>query len=441
MIGHDDTLPADLLLRAGILVPQDGERRVIDDAGLAVKGSAIAAVGPWNELAATPAREFLDCSGDVVLPGLVNAHTHAAMTVFRGLGDDLPLMEWLSGRIWPAEARLSAEIVEIGTTLACAEMLAGGTTTFNDQYIFARDVARAVHAAGMRCVLGEGVFDTPNASYATMDQAFERVAALEDSCRDKPLLTTCLVAHSVYATGHETLKRLAAMRRASGGILTLHAAENAQETALCLERFGKRPLAVLDGLGLLEPGLLLAHCVQVEAAEALLLAERGVAVAHCPRSNMKLASGMAPVTAMRRAGVRMGLGTDGAASNNALNMFSEMGAAALLAKVCEGDPTALPARDVLDMATREGAAALGLDNVGALAPGMQADLIALRRDHPALQPGFDPVSDLVYAAHAAPVRLTMAAGRVLYKDGRHLTIDRRELDLALEGVRQWARGG
>jgi len=428
------------LLRAGTLVTQDDDRRVLADAAVAIDDGVISAVVPWSDTLRIQAEETIDLSGDIVLPGLVNTHTHAAMTVFRGLEDDLPLMEWLTGHIWPAEARLTPEIVSLGTQLACAEMLAGGTTTFCDLYVFEEAVARAVDAVGMRAVLGEGVFDTPNASYKTIDQAFGKVAALGEFCAGRELLSQCLVAHSVYATGAQTLKRLDGLARDNGLILTLHAAESAAETAMCLERFGRRPVEILEDLDLLRPGLLIAHGVDVTEAEIVLLAERGAAVSHNPRSNMKLASGMAPVAAMRAAGVTVGLGTDGAASNNGLNMFAEMGAAALMAKVRGLDPTALPAQAVLDMATRDGAAALGLQGVGSIAPGMKADIIALRGDAPNLHPPHSIVSHLAYSATGGEVRMTMTGGRVLYRDGRFSTIEWPGLVKEMESVRKWARG-
>lgn len=432
--------PCDTLIRAGTLVTQDGQRRVLTDAGLAVKDGLVAAVGPWAELAATPSRRTLDLSADIVLPGLVNAHTHAPMTVFRGLEDDLPLMEWLTEHIWPAEGRLSEEIVAMGTALACAEMLASGTTAFCDMYLFEQTIAATASDIGIRAVLGEGVFDTPNPSTPSQERAFEKVDELIAFCASRPLLRPCLVAHSVYATNHPALLRLDRIARDNGLTLTLHAAETATETALCLERFGKRPIAVLEELGLTRPGLLVAHAVDVTREEIELMAAKGVAVAHNPRSNMKLASGMAPVRAMRAAGVTVGLGTDGAASNNALNMFAEMGAAALMSKVREMDPTSLPAQAVLDMATVDSAKAVGWPELGSLAPGSPADLTALCGGLPHLQPLNNPVSHLAYAANGGDVRLTMVAGETLYEDGRFTSFDYPALLKEMDSVRKWLAG-
>ncbi|MFZ5426208.1 MAG: amidohydrolase family protein [Thermodesulfobacteriota bacterium] len=430
----------DTLLRAGTLVTQDKDRTVLSDAAVAVTGGVITAVGPWDGLSGIAASETIDLSRDIVLPGLVNAHTHAAMTVFRGMKDDLPLMEWLTGHIWPAESRLTPEIVATGTALACAEMLASGTTTFFDQYILEHSVASAVHRTGMRAVLGEGVFDTPNASYGDQRAAFEKVEALAESLANKPLLTPAMVAHSVYATDHKSLVRLGRMARERGLTFSLHVSETPAETAMCLDRFGKRPVDILDGLGILDRSLLIAHAVDVTGPEIALLAERGVNVAHNPRSNMKLASGMAPVQAMREAGVRVCLGTDGAASNNALNMFAEMAAAGLMAKVRGMDPTALPAQALLDMATVEGARSLGHSGIGSIEPGMQADIIALDGDAPNLQPRHAPVSLMAYSATGREVKLAMVAGRTLYRDGAFLTLDYPALLEEMESIRKWVRG-
>lgn len=433
-------MPCDVLVRAGTLVTQDGLRRVLTDAAIAIAGGNILAVDSWETISsAFVPRETIACAGDIVLPGLINAHTHAAMTVFRGLEDDLPLMDWLQHHIWPAESRLSPEIVAVGTTLACAEMLATGTTSFVDLYLFEQAVAQVVEDTGMRAVLGEGVFDQANASTKTPDEALAKMSELMAFCRGRPRLRPCMVAHSVYATGHATLGRLDGLARDNGLTLTLHAAETPSETAMVLAQSGLRPIALLEALDLLSPRLLVAHAVEVTDDEIALMALRGVRVAHNPRSNMKLGSGAAPVAAMRRAGVTVGLGTDGAASNNALNMFAEMSAAALLGKLRALDPTALPAQDVLDMATRDAAVAVGWPELGSIEPGKRADLVVLDGRAPNLQPCHNPVSHLVYAACGAEVRLTMVEGRVLYRDGVHLSLDFPGLMREMASICRWAR--
>jgi len=431
--------PCDLLVKAGTLVTQNGDRQVLADAALAVSGGKILAVGPSAEIAGLyRPGEILDHSGDIVLPGLINAHTHAAMTVFRGLEDDLALIDWLENHIWPAESRLSERIVNLGAQLACAEMLRFGCTTFLDLYLFEEQTSLAARSAGIRAVVGEGVFHPPTASYATTEEAFARVDALLNLLAGDTLVRPCLVAHSVYATGEAELVKLRDMAAENGLTLTLHAAETKDETAVCLERFGKRPVQMLHDLNLLGPNLLVAHAVDTTPEEIELLAATGTRVAHNPRSNMKLGSGAAPAAAMRAAGVTVGLGTDGAASNNSLNMFAEMAAAALLAKV-GGDPTALPARDVLDMATVDGAKAVGLADVGSLAPGFRADLTALRGDSPNLNPLYDAPSHLVYAASGGEVRLTMVDGKAVYRDGAFSGIDYPGLLAEMDDIKAWAR--
>ncbi|MEA4857694.1 amidohydrolase [Solidesulfovibrio sp.] len=417
-------LPCDTLVTAGLIVTQDDDRRRLPNAALAITDGRIAALGPADELARrfAPATT-LDLSGCLVLPGLINTHTHEAMTLLRGLCDDAPLATWLAEHIWPAEAKLTAEAVRLGTGLACAEMLASGTTCFLDAYLFADAVADAAAASGLRAVLCQGVFEIENAGFKTVEAAFASAAALADRLAGHDRLRAAIFPHAVYTCSAATLTRCAAFARDRQVLLSTHAAETAKENEDCRAANGARVIPYLHGLGLLGPGRLLAHGVALDAADIALLAETGTAVAHCPKSNMKLASGIAPVEALRRAGVTVGLGTDGAASNNALNLFGEMGMAALLQKVATGDPTALEAQAALDMATRDGAAALGWPELGRLAVGGPADLCALDRSRPQLAPGLDPVSDCVYAASGGEVVCTMVAGKVLYRDGAFPGLD------------------
>ncbi|MHC1788884.1 amidohydrolase [Solidesulfovibrio sp.] len=417
-------IACDTLITAAVVVSQNEARDVLHDAALAVTDGRIAAMGPRAELTARYApAAILALPEAMVLPGLVNTHTHAAMTLFRGLCDDAPLSVWLHDHIWPAEARLTPEAVRLGTLLACAEMLASGTTCFLDAYLFIDAVADAAEAAGLRAVLGQGVFDIENAGFKTADAALASAAALADRLAGQTLLRPAIFPHAVYTCRQDTLERCAAFARERGTLLSTHAAETVRENENCLAANGARVIPYLHRLGMLGPHTLLAHGVALDAADIALLAETGTAVSHCPKSNMKLASGIAPVHALRQAGVTVGLGTDGAASNNALNLFSEMGTAALLQKVATGDPTALEAGAALDMATRDSARALGWPELGRLEVGGPADLCALDLTRPQLQPCFDPVSDAVYAANGGEVVLTMVAGRVLYRDGAFSTID------------------
>jgi 5-methylthioadenosine/S-adenosylhomocysteine deaminase len=425
---HTQPVPCDTLLTASVLVSQNETRDILREAALAVTDGRITAIGPAHELTARFAPgERLDLGEAMVLPGLVNTHTHAAMTLFRGLCDDAPLSVWLTDHIWPAEARLTPEAVRLGTLLACAEMLASGTTCFFDAYFFAATVAEAAETAGLRAVIGQGVFDSGNLKFKTSDQALSAAGELADRLSGQPRLRPALFAHAVYTCSTRTLTRCVDLTRQRGLLLATHAVETARENDDCRQAHGARVIPYLESLGFLGPRTLLAHGVALDAADIATLARCGTAVSHCPKSNMKLGSGIAPVAALRAAGVTVGLGTDGAASNNSLNLFMEMSAAALLQKVGSGDPTALDARSALDMATRDGGLALGWPELGRLTVGGPADLCALDLTRPALALGGNPVSDAVYAANGGEVRLTMVAGRVLYRDGAFTTLDYPQL--------------
>ncbi len=437
------TIPCDTLIRADFCLTQDDERTIIEDAAIAVAGGRILALGPWDDTAPglAPA-QTMDMRPGLALPGLVNAHCHAAMTIFRGLADDLPLMPWLSDHIWPVEAKLTPEIVGMGARMACAEMLRTGTTCFADMYILEAETARAARAAGMRAVLGEGILAFPTRSYATPEQAFEVIRNLLDEFADDALVSWAVAHHAVYTNTREILERGRDMAASRDLPWMIHLAETEQETRDCLEATGMRPLAWLDSLGCLGPRTLLVHCVDLDEAEIARLAETGSHVVHCPQSNMKLANGFSPVQKMRRAGVNVALGTDGAASNNDLNMVAEMATAALVQKVHLGDPTALPAQAVLDMATRDGADALGRPDLGRLVPGGPADLIVLDLAQPNMQPVHTPVSQMVYAATGLETRLTMVAGRPAFLDGEYPVmklggLDRQALLADARDARQW----
>lgn len=421
-------IPCDLLVTAGVVVTQNDAREVLRQAALAITGGRIVTIGQASDLAVSHApAETLDLSGCLVLPGLINIHTHAAMTLFRGLCDDAPLAAWLTDHIWPAEARLTPEAVRLGTALACAEMLASGTTCFLDAYLYVDAIADAVEASGMRAVICQGVFDIANANFKSTDAALASAAGLADRLRGHDRLRPAIFPHAVYTCSAATLTRCADFARTRGLLLSTHAVETARENDDCQKANGARVIPYLQGLGLLGPSTLLAHGVALNEADIATLAATQTAVAHCPKSNMKLASGIAPVEALRAAGVTVGLGTDGAASNNALNLFSEMSVAALLQKVGTGDPTALAAEAALDMATRDGGAALGWPELGRLVVGGPADLCALDLSRPQLCPAFDPVSDAVYAASGGEVVCTMVAGKILYRDGAFPHMDYPEL--------------
>ncbi|EPR40774.1 5-methylthioadenosine/S-adenosylhomocysteine deaminase [Desulfovibrio sp. X2] len=446
--------PCDILLTADLLLAQDDARNVVEDAAVAVVGRRIAAVGPAERLdeAFSPARR-LDLGRALLMPGLVNAHTHASMTMFRGLADDLPLMQWLQEAVFPVERRLTREAVRTGALIACAEMIRTGTTCFLDGYILTDEVLAAADEAGLRAVVGEGLFAFPTPAAASAEEAMERVRARQAALAGRRRLRQCVLPHSIYATTPEILRKAFDLARELGVPLALHLAESAGETAQVLAAHGARPVEFLRREGLLGPrpegmdggkadgpDLLLAHCVDLTPEEIALLAASGARVAHCPESNAKLASGFAHVAALRAAGVCVALGTDGAASNNDLNMFGEMNSAALQAKGRARDSQALSAQDVLDMATRGSAEAVGWPELGRLEAGGPADLVALDLSRPNLMPLHDPVAQVVYAATGHEVRLTMCAGRVLYEDGRFTTLDMDDLSRRARELAAWVRG-
>lgn len=420
------------LLRAAILVTQDEARRVIRDGCIAISHDdagegRIAAIGSAREMGSWRAARTLDYPAHMVLPGMINAHAHCAMTLMRGYADDLPLLEWLSRRIFPLESRLDAESVRLGSLLGQAEMLASGITAFMDMYLFGEAVLEAAGISGMRAIGGEVVFDSSGPASAGAAQSLEMTRELARKYAGHPRIEVAVNPHSVYATSPETLRRCAALAGELGLSLHMHVAESAAESALSLEKWGLRPLGLCADAGLLEGRCVFAHMVDLDDMELDLAARAGVGVAHCPSSNMKLASGTARVPEMLARGIAVGLGTDGAASNNCLNLFAEMGRAALLHKCAGADPTLASAQSVLDMATTGGAAAIGRPGLGRLAAGHPADLAVLDLSRPNLLPMHNPISQAVYAASGHEVVMTMVGGEILYDHGNFSRFDMARL--------------
>lgn len=416
--------PCDLLIQADFVLTQDDSRRVIQGGGVAVADGKIAALGQWSEIEpAFAPRRTIRLGPALLLPGLVNAHTHASMTLMRGLADDLPLLEWLTKHIWPVEARLSPELTRLGALLACAEMLRTGATCFLDMYFWADQVGLAVDESGLRATVGEGFFAFPSPFFPTAESCWRAIEALQARFAGHGRIRTIVSPHAVFTTSPEVLAESFKVAERLDLSWQIHCAESRAETELCLEKFGKRPLEVLSGLGLLAPRSVLAHCVDVTEEEIALLAASGTRIVHNSGSNHKLGSGIAPVERLLAAGAIVGLGTDGAASNNQLNVFQEMRLTALSAKAATLDPTVLPAQEALDMATLGGASCAGWPEIGVLSPGRPADLIALDATAPNLTPVHNPLSQVVYAATGQEVRLTVVAGRVLFEDGQFLTLD------------------
>lgn len=434
-------MTCDLLLHAACVVTQDDARSVLENASLAVRAGDIVGMGPRPRMEQHWRPEkVLDMGHALVMPGLINTHAHCSMTLLRGFADDLPLMEWLNTHIFPVEQHLTPEIVEWGALLGMAEMLRTGTTSVQDMYIIEDAVLRACATSGMRCTAGEAIFSFPSAGGGSPEETLDSMRALAETWRGHERVRLAVCPHSVYTTTPDILDRCRDAADELGLPLHLHLSETTAETAQCLATWGKRPIPYCHERHLLRPSTTLAHVVDADEADMEILATTGATVVHNPSSNMKLASGVAPVSRMQALGIRTALGTDGAASNNRLNMFTEMGRCALLHKVAGMDPTLLPAQSVLDMATRNGAEALLQPRLGRLAVGHPADLTALDLDAPNLQPLYTPVSHLVYAATGMEVRMTMVAGEVLYLDGAYTRFDYPALQREISALRGWVRG-
>lgn len=416
----------DSLLHARWVVPVAPDARILDHHGVAVRDGRIVAVGPSSELDQTyQAEQVRRLDDHLLIPGLINAHTHSPMTLMRGLADDLPLMEWLTQHIWPAEQRWVGEsFVREGATLAMAEMIRGGITCFNDMYFFPETIAQTARQVGMRSVVGMIVIDLPSA-YADGPEAYlEKGLALHDAWKDDPLVRTVFAPHSPYMVADPWLERIRTYAEELDVPVHIHLHETADEVANSVRDTGERPLARLDALGLVSPRLIAVHMTQVEEAEMDRLAEAGAHVLHCPEANLKLASGFCPTAALRARGINVGLGTDGASSNNDLDLIGEMRTAALIGKAVARDAAALPATEALHMATLGSARALGMaDDVGSIEPGKFADLTAVSLADLDVQPVYNPVSALVYAATRKHVSDVWVAGQTLLQDGRLTTLD------------------
>jgi len=417
----------DLVVSGGTIVTMDGQRRVIEDGAIAVNHQTIVMVGPRAEIEAKyVARQEIDARGKLVLPGLINGHTHVPMTLLRGLKDDVSLDVWLQKYIFPAEAKnVNESFVRWGTRLGAAEMIRSGTTTFADMYYFEDAVADETKAAGMRGVLGETFIDFPAPDNKSEAQMLAYTENFLKRWKGDPLIHAAVAPHSIYTCSKKTLNDAATLARKYNAPILIHVAETKKELVESRERNGATPVQYLDRIGLLGPDVLAAHCVWVDETDRKILAERQVGCVHNPSSNMMLASGVAPVVEERAAGVRVGLGTDGpAGSNNDLNMMEEMDLAAKLQKVAKMDPQALGAKDALEMATIEGARALHMEKeIGSLEPGKKADVVVLSLDVPNAVPMYDVYSQTVYALKASEVKTVVIDGRTVLADGKVLTVD------------------
>ncbi|HDK37745.1 MAG TPA: TRZ/ATZ family hydrolase [Thiolapillus brandeum] len=421
---------ADTLIHARWIIPVEPAGQVLEQHSVAITAGSIQALLPTAQAKQQiTAEEIIDLSGHALIPGLINAHTHTPMSLFRGMADDLPLMEWLDRHIWPAEQRwISAEFVADGSRLAIAEMLRSGTTCFNDMYFFPDVTGKVALETGIRTVLGMILIDFPSAWASDTDSYLERALALHDAFRNESTIKTIFAPHAPYSVSDGPLQRVRTLANELDLPIHMHVHETADEIAQSLKQYGKRPLARLEELGLTGPNLIAVHMTHLQDQEIDNFAKCGGQVVHCPESNLKLASGFCPVTSLLNSGVNVALGTDGAASNNDLDMLGEMRSAALLGKGVSGDPEALSAAQVLEMATINGARALGLDTeIGSLKTGKAADITAINLQCIETLPVFNPVSQIVYAAGREQVSHVWVNGRLLLANGELTRIDSGKL--------------
>ncbi len=421
--------PVDTLICAAHVAPVVPRHAHADHAVAVADGRIVALLPTAQALERFEAKRVVRLDRHVLIPGLVNLHCHAAMALMRGIADDLPLMTWLKDHIWPAEAKhMSDEFVHDGSLLAAAEMLRGGITCFNDMYFFPEATARAALRAGIRASLGMIAVEFPSGYAVDARDYLHKGLATRDAYQGEAALSFCLAPHAPYTVSDETLRHVAVLAEELDVPIHTHVHETQAEIDQGLAQHGTRPLARLRRLGLVGPRMIAVHSVHLEEAEIELLGREGVSVAHCPSSNLKLASGIAPVTKMRAAGIRIGIGTDGAASNDRLDCLNETRTAALLAKGVSGDASALSAAEALEMATLEGARALGLDaRIGSIEPGKLADLAAVELSSLETLPCYDPVSAVVYAAGREHVSHVWVAGEPRLEERRLVCLDEQDL--------------
>jgi 5-methylthioadenosine/S-adenosylhomocysteine deaminase len=428
-----------LVLSGRYLVAHSQEVKEEENISVAVSGDRIVEIG-INLAEKYPQALCLSHAHGLIMPGLINTHTHAAMSCLRGLADDLPLMEWLQEHIFPREAQLTSEIVYHSTLLSLCEMIKSGTTSFNDMYLFVKDVARAAAESGMRAWLGEVLYDFPSPNYGEVENGFAYTEELFEQYAANDLVTVTVNPHSVYTCSPALLERLAVQAEEKNALYHIHLSENQDELNTCAEQYQCSPVQHLENLGLLNQRVVAAHGVMLTEEEMALLAERKVKIAHCPESNMKLASGIAPIPALLKHGVTVGLGTDGSASNNDVDLFSEMNSAAKIHKAVQMVPTVMSAADTLHVATQGGAAVLSAETeIGSLAVGKKADLIMLDMNQPHLTPVYNPVSHLVYAAGGSDVIHSVINGQVIMEDRKITTLNEDAIIAKMKDIGEQVR--
>ena len=431
--------PVDYIISGDYILTVNQSNELIRNGAIAIKDGIIIAIGSTDAIFHKySAKEVIYGQGRAVMPGFVNTHTHAAMVYFRGLSDDLPLKDWLEKHIWPAENRwLSPEFIYDALGLACLEMLSAGITTYHDMYFFGDAAAQKTKELGMRAVLGVGILDFPSVSAKTTDEYLENAIRFIKNWQGDELITPSIAPHAIYTCSPETLKKSKLISEKYGTPIHTHLSETEWEVKNSLLKYGKKPVKLLDSLGFLDETLTLAHCIWIDDDEIELLAENKVGVSHCMESNLKLASGFAPIVTMLNAGIKVTFGTDSAASNNDLNIMSEMATTAKVHKALANDPTVLDAKTAIMMATRWGAEVLGLgEKIGSIEVGKIADIITINLKKPHLLPLYDVYSHIVYAARASDVEDVMVNGRLLIKNGKHTSADEQEI---LQKAEQWGK--
>ncbi len=422
--------PVDLIITADYILTMDQGLRVIEKGAIAVRGSKIAGVDDEQEIRKQfSSPKTISGAGRVAFPGLVNTHTHAAMVYFRGLADDLPLQIWLENHIWPAEDRwLSPAFVGDAIELACLEMLTAGVTVYNDMYFFGDAIARSTKKLGMRAVVGAGILDFPSKSANTTEEYFSNAEEFIKTWVGDELIVPNIAPHAPYTCSPESMLRAKKIAERYNVPLHVHLSETQWEVGEVEKRYGRTPVALLDSIGFLDERVLAAHCVWLTDAEVEILAGKKVGVSHCIESNLKLASGVAPVIKMLQAGVNVTFGTDGAASNNDLDILSEMSTAAKVHKAVSGDPTALDAKQAMLMATRRGAEALGLGGMtGSLEAGKAADIVLAGLNRPHLMPLYDMYSHMVYSMNSSDIETVLVNGKIVIEDRMLMTADAAEI--------------
>lgn len=428
----------DTILHGGYIVTANKNNEVIKNGCIAVKNGAIVFAGTSKNAADIwRGEKNISLENAILMPGLFNSHTHIPMTILRGIADDLPLLDWLRNHIFPIEAKLTRELIALGSLIGCAEMIAGGTVGFFDGYMHEDVVGKVAEKCGIKCVLGEGFFEFPSPFFKTPIEAWDTISAQHDLFKNSELVKTSVAPHSAYTTSPDQLRESLNLALELNIPWQMHCAESESETDLTIQKYGMRPIEFLKNNDLLTPLTRLHHCVDVTDDEIKILSASGTRISHNPQSNLKLGSGICPLKKHIENGVGVGFGTDGAASNNDLDMFEEMRTAALLQKGFFQDPTVLPADSVINIATTGGAENLGFKDSGKIQEGFKADIIAVRTDHPHMTPLYNPVSHIVYSAKASDVILNMCNGKILYENGHYLTVDIENLKIEAQKAVKW----